>query len=140
MSRQLVPERDSKLHDELVRQQHNEHLRKQFALKANMVGQWIEKRLDAESALFGQKGSLEDHLNKLRSIEKEVSEFSPNIKELDNYNQAMQEAMVFDNPHTPYTMEVLNITGASIYVEVSCSSRLPSFLAHTTDEFSVMTG
>lgn len=104
--KKLIPERDARLQAELQRQQNNEQLRKQFALKANMVGQWIEKHLDSEVSIVGQKGTLEEQLTKLRGIEKEIAAFKPNIEELDRYNQAAQEAMVFDNRHTPYTMEV----------------------------------
>lgn len=104
--KKLVPERDARLQAEQQRQLNNEQLRKQFALKANMVGQWIERHLDSEVSIVGQKGTLEEQLTKLRGIEKEIAAFKPNIEELDRYNQASQEAMVFDNRHTSYTMEV----------------------------------
>ena len=52
-----------------------------------------------------QKGTLEDHLKLLHSLESEVAEYRPNVDELEQYNQEVQEALVFDNPHTPYTME-----------------------------------
>lgn len=67
-----MPERDSQLQAELVKQQQNEQLRKNFASKANHIGQWIEQHLDSVSNIFGCKGSLEDHLQKLKNIEKEV--------------------------------------------------------------------
>lgn len=49
---------------------------------------------------------MQDHLNKLRAIDKEVMAFRPNIEELERYNEEVQEAMIFENRHTPYTMEV----------------------------------
>lgn len=49
---------------------------------------------------------MEDHLNKLKGIEKEVMAFKPNVDELERYNQEVQEALIFENRHTPYTMEV----------------------------------
>lgn len=104
--KQLVPKRDSTLQQEMIRQQNNERLRRQFAQKANMVGQWVERHLDAVASVGVQKGSLEDHLNKLKGIEKEVMAFKPNVDELERYNQEVQEAMIFENRHTPYTMEV----------------------------------
>ena len=55
---------------EMMRQQNNERLRRQFAQKANVVGQWIERHLDMVASVGIQKGSLEDHLNKLKGIEK----------------------------------------------------------------------
>ena len=56
--RALVPARDARLQEELARQQSNEALRKQFALKANVVGQWIERHMDAHAALFTAKGAV----------------------------------------------------------------------------------
>jgi hypothetical protein len=49
--RQLVPQRDSTLQNEYRKQQNNEMLRRQFAEKANQVGPWIEKQLDAVTAI-----------------------------------------------------------------------------------------
>lgn len=104
--RELVPKRDAILQAEMVRQQNNERLREQFAAKANAIGQWLESRLDKVASLGLQKGTLEDHLKLLHSLETEVAEYRPNVDELERYNQEVQEALVFDNPHTPYTMEV----------------------------------
>jgi len=53
-----------------------------------------------------QKGSLEDHVAMLQSLDSEVTEYRPQLDELERVNQEVQEALVFDNPHTPYTMEV----------------------------------
>jgi len=101
-----VPKRDAILQSEMVRQENNERLREQFAAKANTVGQWLESRLDKVASLGLQKGSLEDHLKTLHQLESEVAEYRPNVDELEKYNQEVQEALVFDNPHTTYTMEV----------------------------------
>lgn len=117
--KQLVPQRDSTLQAEMIRQQNNERLRRQFAQKANVVGQWIERHLDAVATVGVQKGSLEDHLNKLRGIEKEVYAFRPNIEELERYNQEVQEAMIFENRHTPYTMETLRVGWEQLLTSVA---------------------
>ena len=90
----------------MVRQQNNERMRRQFAEKANMVGQWVERHLDAVASISVQKGSLEEHKNRLLAVDKEVNTFKPNIDELERYNQEVQEAMIFENRHTVYTMEV----------------------------------
>ena len=68
----LVPQRDQSLQSEMTRQQNNERLRRQFAQKANMIGQWVERHLDAVVSIGVQKGTLEEHLNKLSGIDKEV--------------------------------------------------------------------
>jgi len=104
--RELVPKRDAILQAEMVRQQNNERLREQFAAKANAIGQWLESRLDKVATLGLQSGSLEDQLKTLESLDSEVAGYRPNLDELEKYNQEVQEALVFDNPHTPYTMEV----------------------------------
>jgi len=90
----------------MVRQQNNERLREQFATKANVVGSWLEACLDKVASLGLQKGSLEDHIKMLHSLDDEVASYRPHMDELERYNQEVQEALVFDNPHTPYTMEV----------------------------------
>ncbi|NWH81283.1 ACTN4 protein, partial [Piaya cayana] len=43
---QLVPQRDRALLDEQSRQQSNEHLRRQFAGQANIVGPWIQTKME----------------------------------------------------------------------------------------------
>lgn len=67
-----MPSRDNTLQAEMIRQQNNERLRRQFAQKANVVGQWIERHLDMVASVGVQKGSLEEHLTKLKGIEGEV--------------------------------------------------------------------
>lgn len=119
--KKLVPERDSQLQAELVKQQQNEQLRKNFASKANHIGQWIEQHLDSVSNIFGCKGSLEDHLQKLKNIEKEIHIFEKNIDELEIHNKAMQEAMVFDNSYTAYTMETLRVGWEQLRTSVTKS-------------------
>jgi len=105
----LVPRRDATLQTELVKQQNNEHLRREFAQRANVAGQWLEARLDTVASMGLQKGSLEDHLKKLRSLEKETLEFLPRIEELEKFNEDVQKAMIFENKHTQYTMETLRV-------------------------------
>lgn len=115
----LVPKRDQTLQQEMLRQRNNERLRQQFAQKANLVGQWIERHLDAVASVGEKKGSLEDHLNKLKGIEKELHAFKPNMDELERYNQEVQEAMIFENRHTPYTMETLRVGWEQLLTSVA---------------------
>ena len=104
--KQLIPMREKTLHAEIERQERNERLRRQFAQRANIVGQWIEQKLDLVSMLGLQRGSLEDHLAKLTTIERELTSYRRNVEELEACNNDVQEAMIFENRHTPYTMEV----------------------------------
>uniref|UniRef100_A0A6M2DCX7 Alpha-actinin, sarcomeric n=1 Tax=Xenopsylla cheopis TaxID=163159 RepID=A0A6M2DCX7_XENCH len=108
--RQLVPRRDETLAAELRKQQNNEMLRRQFAEKANAVGPWIEKQMDAVTAIgMGLMGSLEEQLHRLRDYEQAVYAYKPHIEELEKIHQAVQEAMVFENRYTQYTMDTLRV-------------------------------
>ncbi|KAJ8308636.1 hypothetical protein KUTeg_013510 [Tegillarca granosa] len=106
----LVPKRDRTLQDEMIRQENNERLRRQFAAKANVVGQWIENQLDAVASIGVQtRSSLEDQLKKLRSFENATLQYKPHMDELERYNQEVQESMIFENRYTHYTMETLRV-------------------------------
>lgn len=52
--RQLVPRRDQALTEEHARQQHNERLRKQFGAQANVIGPWIQTKMEV-SLVMGSK-------------------------------------------------------------------------------------
>ncbi|ELU16302.1 hypothetical protein CAPTEDRAFT_101963 [Capitella teleta] len=117
--RQLVPQRDQTLQAEMIRQQNNERLRRQFAQKANVVGQWIERHLDMVASVGVQKGSLEDHLAKLHGVEGDVNAYRPNIADLERINEEVQEAMIFENSHTPYTMETLRVGWEQLLTSVA---------------------
>lgn len=108
--RQLVPNRDGQLQNEMAKQQRNERLRKEFAAKANVVGKWIENQLDAVASITIQmKGPLEDQLSKLHQYEKTVQAYKGHMDELESINQEVQEAMIFENRHTQYTMETIRV-------------------------------
>ncbi|XP_059607537.1 alpha-actinin, sarcomeric isoform X3 [Phlebotomus argentipes] len=108
--RGLVPQRDQTLANELRKQQNNEMLRRQFAEKANAVGPWIERQMDAVTAIgMGLQGSLEDQLHRLREYEQAVYAYKPHIEELEKIHQAVQESMIFENRYTHYTMETLRV-------------------------------
>ncbi|KAH7641554.1 alpha-actinin [Dermatophagoides farinae] len=108
--RQLVPKRDQTLQSELIRQQRNEGLRRKFAEKANGVGPWIERHIDAVAAIgMGMQGSLEDQLMKLRQYEEAVNMYKVHMEELEKIHQEVQENMIFENRYTQYTMETLRV-------------------------------
>lgn len=76
----------------------NEMLRRQFAEKANAVGPWIERQLDAVTAIgMGLHGTLEDQLNRLKEYEQGVYAYKPHIEELEKIHQAVQESLIFEN-------------------------------------------
>lgn len=62
---------------------------------------------DAVASVGAQsKDALEQQLAKLKQYEANVQTYKPNIEELEHLNAEVQEAMIFENRHTSYTMEV----------------------------------
>ncbi|MEE6491844.1 hypothetical protein FKM82_016397 [Ascaphus truei] len=54
-------------------------------------------------------GTLEDQLNHLRQYEKSIVNYKPKIDQLEGDHQQIQEALIFDNKHTNYTMEHIRV-------------------------------
>ncbi|CAN0246278.1 unnamed protein product [Lampetra fluviatilis] len=106
----LVPQRDRLLHEELARQQSNERLRVQFANLANQSGPLIHKKMEEIGRISMElHGTLEDQLVQLRQYEQNIINYKPNIDMLESEHQLIQEALVFDNKHTNYTMEHIRV-------------------------------
>ncbi|POI27012.1 hypothetical protein CIB84_009238 [Bambusicola thoracicus] len=106
--------------EEHARQQQNERLRKQFGAQANVIGPWIQTKMEGliPLALLMQEigrisiemhGTLEDQLNHLRQYEKSIVNYKPKIDQLEGDHQQIQEALIFDNKHTNYTMEHIRV-------------------------------
>lgn len=90
-----------------MRQQRNEGLRRKFGEKANVVGPWIERQMDAVAAIgMGMQGTLEDQLQRLRQHEQQAVQYKPQMDELEKIHQEVQESLIFENRYTQYTMEV----------------------------------
>jgi len=106
----LIPKRDSMLENETTRQQNNERLRVQFAQMANRVGQWIQQRQSRMIDIgMNAVGTLENQLQELKSLNDEINSFKADVLELDDLNRSVQEAMIFENPHTAFSMEIIRI-------------------------------
>ncbi|XP_061461776.1 alpha-actinin-3 [Rhineura floridana] len=108
--KQLVPHRDQTLQEELARQQANERLRRQFAAQANIIGPWIQTKMEEIGHISVDiSGSLEDQMNHLKQNEQNIINYKMNIDKLEGDHQLIQEALVFDNKHTSYTMEHIRV-------------------------------
>lgn len=108
--RQLVPRRDQALTEEHARQQHNERLRKQFGAQANVIGPWIQTKMEEIGRIsIEMHGTLEDQLSHLRQYEKSIVNYKPKIDQLECDHQLIQEALIFDNKHTNYNMEHIRV-------------------------------
>ncbi|WP_187788039.1 hypothetical protein, partial [Salmonella sp. S146_54837] len=106
----LVPERERALKAERAKQIAHEDLRVRFASKANIVGPWIENKIEAVMNIsLSIQGSLEDQLQRLQLFEHDIMLYKTQMEELEGLNHSVQEAMVFENPHTQYTMETIRV-------------------------------
>uniref|UniRef100_A0A2K6GNZ3 Actinin alpha 4 n=1 Tax=Propithecus coquereli TaxID=379532 RepID=A0A2K6GNZ3_PROCO len=107
---QLVPKRDHALLEEQSKQQSNEHLRRQFSSQANVVGPWIQNKMEEIGRIsIEMNGTLEDQLSHLKQYERSIVDYKPNLDLLEQQHQLIQEALIFDNKHTNYTMEHLRV-------------------------------
>uniref|UniRef100_A0A8C9DMB1 Actinin alpha 4 n=1 Tax=Prolemur simus TaxID=1328070 RepID=A0A8C9DMB1_PROSS len=107
---QLVPKRDHALLEEQSKQQSNEHLRRQFSSQANVVGPWIQNKMEEIGRIsIEMNGTLEDQLSHLKQYERSIVDYKPNLDLLEQQHQLIQEALIFDNKHTNYTMEHIRV-------------------------------
>ncbi|XP_053123786.1 alpha-actinin-4 isoform X2 [Hemicordylus capensis] len=117
---QLVPKRDLALQDEQSKQQSNEHLRRQFATQANIVGPWIQTKMEEIGRIsIEMNGTLEDQLNHLKQYEQSIIDYKPNIDVLEQQHQLIQEALIFDNKHTNYTMEHIRVGWEQLHTTIA---------------------
>ncbi|XP_043119062.1 alpha-actinin-2b isoform X3 [Puntigrus tetrazona] len=108
--KKLVPQRDSALQEELARQHANERLRRQFAAQANLIGPWIQARMEEIGRCsMAVGGTLEDQMTQLKQYEHVIISYKPNIDRLEGDHQLIQESLIFDNKHTNYTMEHIRV-------------------------------
>ncbi|KAK6293917.1 hypothetical protein J4Q44_G00362430 [Coregonus suidteri] len=108
--KKLVPQRNGVLQEELARQHANERLRRQFAAQANIIGPWIQTRMEEigrSSVDIG--GSLEDQMSQLKQFEQVIINYKSNIDKLEGDHQHIQEFLIFDNKHSNYTMEHIRV-------------------------------
>lgn len=116
----LVPKRDELLRSEKGRQERNETLRVEFANKANVVGEWIKRpEQKLRSIALTMEGPLEDQLKAAQELEREVAGHKPKMDELELVHQDVQEAMIFENPHTEYTMEALRVSWEQLLTAIA---------------------
>uniref|UniRef100_A0A8C8DZI9 Actinin alpha 3a n=1 Tax=Oryzias sinensis TaxID=183150 RepID=A0A8C8DZI9_9TELE len=106
----LVPLRDQMLQEEVARQQANERLRRQFAAQANIIGPWIQTKMEEISHVSVDiAGSLEEQMNSLKQYEQNIINYKSNIDKLEGDHQLSQESLIFDNKHTNYSMEHVRV-------------------------------
>uniref|UniRef100_A0A8C7JH35 Actinin, alpha 2b n=1 Tax=Oncorhynchus kisutch TaxID=8019 RepID=A0A8C7JH35_ONCKI len=85
-------------------------LRRQFAVQANLIGPWIQTRMEEIGhCSLDVGGTLEDQMTQLKQFEHVIVIYKPNIDKLEGDHQLIQESLVFDNKHTNYTMEHIRV-------------------------------
>lgn len=111
-----VPKRSETYGEELNKQQRHEQLRIVFAEKANAFGGYIESKSGAlaDLSMNGKGASMEDQLKALKEFQTELLANQPQIEEAETANQAIEAALIFDNPHTIYSMEGLRSSWAQL--------------------------
>uniref|UniRef100_A0A7N6A0P6 Actinin alpha 4 n=1 Tax=Anabas testudineus TaxID=64144 RepID=A0A7N6A0P6_ANATE len=106
----MVPLRDSALQDELNKQNSNDTLRAKFATQANAVGAYIQEKMEEIGRIsIEMNGTLEDQLTHLKEYQQSIMSYMPEINKLEGFHQHIQEALIFDNQYTSYTMEHLRV-------------------------------
>lgn len=115
-----VPAYEENLNQELEKQQNHEALRVAFAEKANAVGAYIEQRSAelAELSIEG-KGTMEEQLEAMKAFQTETTAYQPEIEATEAANQALEAAIVFDNPHTQYTMDSVRSSWALLLAAIN---------------------
>ncbi|MCP9264708.1 Alpha-actinin, sarcomeric [Dirofilaria immitis] len=117
---QSIPKRDAQLQNEYHRQQNNERLRQLFAEKANTVGPWLERQLEHVLSIgLGGRGSLENAVSQLKTIQQQTFNYKPKLEELERINQEMQENYVFENRTARYSMESLRVGWESLLTSIN---------------------
>uniref|UniRef100_A0A7N6FFQ0 Actinin, alpha 2b n=1 Tax=Anabas testudineus TaxID=64144 RepID=A0A7N6FFQ0_ANATE len=106
----VFPQRDGALQEEMARQHAHERLRRQFAAQTNLIGPWIQARMEEIGRCSLEiGGTLEDQMTQLKQCEHVIVAYKPNIDKLEGDHQLIQESLVFDNKHTNYTMEHIRV-------------------------------
>ncbi|KAG7239920.1 hypothetical protein INR49_003648 [Caranx melampygus] len=106
----MVPLRDNALQEELNKQNSNDTLRAKFATQANAVGAFIQDKMEEIGRIsIEMNGTLEDQLTNLKDYQQNIMSYMPEINKLEGFHQLIQEALIFDNQYTSYTMEHLRV-------------------------------
>uniref|UniRef100_A0A3Q2KQT8 Actinin alpha 4 n=1 Tax=Equus caballus TaxID=9796 RepID=A0A3Q2KQT8_HORSE len=79
-------------------------------VQANIVGPWIQTKMEEIGRIsIEMNGTLEDQLSHLKQYERSIVDYKPNLDLLEQQHQLIQEALIFDNKHTNYTMEHIRV-------------------------------
>lgn len=108
---ELIDTRAKKLTEVEGQQERNEKLRIEFATLANQTAQLLDqrRRMLNEINLKASGGTLDGMLTSTKALLEEMVNFRSQIDQLENINERVQEAMIFENEHTRFSMEEIRI-------------------------------
>ena len=100
-----IKERESDLNVELERQEHNDLLRKEYAIQANKFYEWLQQtRYLLINNNQNDQLTLEQQLDKLSiSLIKEIKEHKQEFKLIEELNLKLEERLILDNKYTEHT-------------------------------------
>ncbi|KAL7978284.1 hypothetical protein Chor_014823 [Crotalus horridus] len=100
--------------EELARQQANERLRRQFAAQANIIGPWVQTKMEEIGHVSVDiSGPLEDQMNQLKQHEQNIINYKVNIDKLEGDHQLIQEALILTRDAKGISQEQMNEFRAS---------------------------
>lgn len=112
----LAAKRSRWLANEEKRQKEIDVLRTNFASKAAKFHDWVEKqKKQIHRTAVEASGTLNDQRDRLKEIEVLLQQHRSLLDELEQCNQELEDAYVFDNSATSYTMPTLRIVWNQLF-------------------------
>ncbi|OON20807.1 spectrin repeat-containing domain protein [Opisthorchis viverrini] len=115
----LAKKRSEILREEELRQVNNDKLRRQFTEKATEFDKWLQQQKSnlARNAMEA-RGSLEKQRDELKNMEVEIGKHKRMLDELEQCNQALEDAYVFDNLNTSLSMPTLRVAWEQLFTSL----------------------
>lgn len=106
---EAVAARDTQLQQEVELQASREQLRKEWAESAQGASAWIKAKQETVEGVLqaADYQKMEDQITALQSISAEVAEYRATFDTLESLHSKIQDALIFENPHTTLTIEDL---------------------------------
>eukprot|EP00052_Salpingoeca_macrocollata_P018860 m.155408 g.155408 ORF g.155408 m.155408 type:complete len:878 (-) comp20807_c8_seq1:31-2664(-) len=107
-----VQARETQLQQEAELQASREALRKEWAEKASEVHSWIRTKQEAVQSVLQAADfqKMEDQVAGMQSLDAEVAEYKASFNTIEELHRRVQDALIFENPHTTITVEELRGT------------------------------
>ncbi|XP_033114838.1 spectrin alpha chain, non-erythrocytic 1-like isoform X3 [Anneissia japonica] len=102
----IIKEREVDLNKELIRQEENDKLRKQFAQLANTFHQWLTETrafVAGGVAMVEESGTLEIQLEALKQKLTEVRNQKSQLKKIEDLGAKLEKRLILDNRYTEHS-------------------------------------